>query len=248
MKKFVKTSTLCIIMALFAALLCAPIQAAETASTQHIVGNGAVGEGVGKQTTLVDFANSELDGFGPFTGSETLTFGSSGVWGTNVLKTFLASPESEMGIQKTFSDASVLKNASSLSVQTVVSKKDVAYRVTLRFSGTDKNGAPVTWEAHVNASTNHWQTITFDIAAFTKLIDTNAPVTLTLSGSANNEDSTGASWMIKSIYTNTAQNFPEIVLPIAAAVCGLVLGFVLFFVIYRSKLNKSRRPRWEEER
>jgi hypothetical protein len=238
MKRFVKASTLCIIMALIAALLCAPIQA----STQHIVGNGAVGEGVGKQTTLVDFANSELDGFGPLAGTETLTFVASNAWGTNVLKTFLSSPEAEMGIVKTFDDASILQDVSTLSVQLVAQTQ--SYIVTLRLSGVDKNGSAVTWEAHVNASTKEWQTITFDVAAFASLIDTSAPVTITLL--ASSENGAGAGWMVKSLYVSAPQNFPEIVLPIAAAVCGLALGFALFFVIHRSKLNKNRRPRWEE--
>jgi hypothetical protein len=245
MKRFVKASTLCIIMALIAALLCAPIQAAETASTQHIVGNGAIGEGVGKQTTLIDFANSDLDGFGPFSGSETLNFGSSAVWGTNVLKTHLSSPESEMGITKTFSNSSVFNNASSLSVQLVA--QTGSYAITLRLAGTDKNGTAVAWEAVVHVGTKEWQTVTFDIAAFASLIDANAPVTLTLLGAANNEENAGDSWMMKSIYISTPETFPEYVLPIAAAVCGLVIGFAAFFIIHRSIINKNRRPRWEEE-
>lgn len=245
MKRFVKASTLCLIMALIAALLCAPIQALDTAPAQNITGNGAIGDGVGKQTTLVDFANSELDSFGPVAGTESLNFGSSAVWGTNVLKTFLSSPESEAGITKTFADAAILKDASSLSVQLVAQTN--SYAITLRLAGTDKNGSAVTWEATVNVGTKEWQTITFDIAAFASLIDTSAPVTITLLGAADAEEGTGAPWMMKSLYICTPQTFPELVLPIAAAVCGLVIGFALFFVIHRSKLNKNRRPRWEEE-
>lgn len=245
MKRFVKAPALCIVMALIIALLCAPIQALGNPSPTYIAGNGSIGEGVGKQTTLVDFADADLDGFAPFAGSESLNFGSSAAWGTNVLKTHLASPESEMGIQKTFSDASVLKDASSLSVQLVAQTN--SHVVTLRLTGVDQNGGAVTWEARVNVKTNEWQTVTFDIAAFASLIDKNAPLTITLLGSADSEDSTGASWMIKSLYVCTPQTFPEIVLPIAAAVCGLALGFTLFFVIYRSTSKKNRRPRWEEE-
>lgn len=244
MKRFVKITALCMILTVVVALLCAPAGALGTTSAKEIVGRGAVGEGVGKQTIVVDFANSSLDGFASFSGSETLTVGASAVWGTNVLKTHLASPDGVAGIQKTFADASVFAGASSLSVQLVAQTN--SYTVTLRLSGTDKNGSPVTWEASTTASTNHWQTITFDIAAFTAQIDTAAPTTLALLASATTQESTGADWMIKSLYVCAPQTIPEYVLPLASAICGFVVGFSIFFVIYRTTCKKNRRPRWEE--
>lgn len=243
MKRFVKTSTLCLVMTLVVALFCVPAQALGNASTQYIVGNSSIGEGIGKQTTLVDFANSELCGFAPFAGTETLTFGSSAAWGTNVLKTHLASPGSELGMQKKLTDASLLANASTLSVQLVAQAN--SYTVTLRLSGVDKNGAPLTWEAHTTATTNHWQTVTFDISSFASLVDTNQAVSVTLLASALTDEETGADWMVKSLYVCSPDTFPEYVLPVAFAACGFMLGFTLFFVIYRSTCKKNRRPREE---
>ncbi len=244
MKRFVKTATLCIVMTLAAALFCAPVQALGTAPIHHIVGNGSVGEGVGKQTTVVDFADSDLCGFAPFAGTETLTFGSSAAWGTNVLKTHLASPQSEAGIQKTFSDAALFGSASTLSVQLVAQAN--RYLVTVRLSGLDKNGAPLTWEAHTTATTNHWQTITFDISSFTSRIDTDTPVSVTLIASAVDEESIGADWMIKSLYVCSPEALPEYLLPTVAAAGGLLFGFTLFFVIYRSTCKKNRRRSGED--
>lgn len=247
MKRFVKTATLYIVMALVAVLFCAPVQAIGTTSNaQHIVGYGSVGEGVGKQTTIVDFANANLDGFFPFAGTESLNFGTSDAWKTTVLKMNLASPNDKMGIQKDFSDASILKDASTLSVQLIAQAQ--SYVITLRLSGVDNHGAPLTWEAHTTATTNHWQTVTFDISSFTTLVHSDAPVSITLLASADNEDAIGATWMIKSLYVNTHQPLPEFLLPTASAACGFVVGFTLFFVIYRTTCNKNRRLRRGEER
>ena len=245
MKRFVKLSSLCIVAVLIVALLGIPAAALGAPTAKHIVGNGAVGEGVGKQTTLIDFSASDLGGFAPSAANETLTFGASAVWGTNVLKTRLSSPTSETGIQKTYSAASVLAGDTTLSVQQVAQAN--AYTLTLRLSGVDKNGSPLTLEANVAATTNQWQTVTFDISSFTFLVDVDAPLTLALLASADEETSIGAEWMVKSIYTNAPQAMPELVLPVAAAACGFAVGFALFFVIYRTTSKKNRRPRWEEQ-
>ena len=246
MKRFAKTTALCLALTLLVALLCAPVQALGVAPTKTIVGTGSVGEGVGKQTTVVDFAGSDLCGFTPVAGTETLYFGSSTVWGTNVLKTHLASPNNEMGIQKTMSDASILKDADTLSVQMVAQAS--SYLVTLRLSGIDKNGSPLSLESHIPVATNHWQTVTFDISAFADLVNTGAPVTVTLLACAQNEESIGVDWMIKSMYICTPETLPEYIIPLAAVACGFLLGFTLFFVIYRTTCKKNRRPRWEEAR
>ena len=244
MKRFLKILTVCTLVAMLTAMLCAPVAALGNPTAKHIVGNGAVGEGAGKQTALIDFSASDLGGFAPFAGSETLTFGASAVWGTNVLKTRLSSPGVETGIQKSYTDASVLAGATTLSVQQVAQAN--AYTLTLRLSGVDKNGSPLTWEANVAATTNQWQTITFDISPFVSLVNENAPLTMALLAAADTETSVGAEWMVKSIYTNAPQAIPESLLPIAAAACGFAVGFALFFVIYRTTCKKNRRPRREE--
>ena len=246
MKRFAKTAALCLALTLIVALLCAPVQALDTPPTKSIVGSGSIGEGVGKQTTVVDFSNSNLNGFVPFAGTESLTFINSVGWQTNVLKTHLGSPDSESGIQKTFSDASVLKDASTLSVQLVAQAR--SYVVTLRLAGVDNHGAPLTWEAQVPVATNHWKTITFDISAFVALVHAGAPVSITILASAQNEEDIGVDWMIKSLYVSTQKTLPEFLLPTASAACGFAVGFTLFFVIYRTTCKKNRRPRHGEER
>ena len=244
MKRFVKLAALCMVITLLSLSVFSTLLTVQ-ASTSFMVGNGDIGEGVGKQTTLVDFANSDLDGFAPYSGTESLSLGSSAVWGTDVLKTKLSSPENEEGITKTFADASILTDASTLSIQQVA--QTTAYAVTLRLLGTDKDGAPLAYVAHVNATSNEWQTITFDIATFSSLIDTTAPLSITVLGSAQNEENAGASWMIKSLYICTPETFPEIIIPLVAAICGLTIGVILLVVIYRTVCKKNRRPRWEEE-
>ena len=246
MKRFAKISTVCILMTLVAVLLAAPAQALGNTPTKTIVGYGSVGEGIGKQTTVVDFANEALGGFAPFSGNESLAFGNSTSWQASVLKTHLAAPGTEAGIKKTFSDASVFKKTNTLSVEVIAQAS--SYLVTLRLSGVDQNGSPLTFEARMNATTNHWQTITFDISDFVDLIDTNAPVSITLLASANSEESVGAEWMIKSIYLNTPEAFPEYLISTLCAVGGFAIGFVFFFMIYRSTCKKNRRPRPGEER
>lgn len=244
MKRFVKISSLCMVVALIAAMLCAPVSALGNTASRQIVGYGSVGDGIGKHTTVIDFAGSDLGGFSSFAETEVLTFGTSAVWGTNVLKTRLSSPLGETGIQKTFSDASVLSGATTLSVQQVAQAS--AYTLTLRLSGIDKSNAPLMLEATVSATTNQWQTVTFDISPFVALMNENAPVTLALLASADAQASTGAEWMVKSVYVSAPQAVPEVLLPIAAAACGFAVGFALFFVIYRTTCSKNRRPRWEE--
>ena len=104
------------------------------------------------------------------------------------------------------------------------------------------------WEASTKATTNHWQTITFDVSSFVSLVDIDAPVTLSLMAASESEASIGADWMIKSIYASTPQTIPEFVLPLAAVCCGFVFGFAFFFMIYRTTCKKNKRPFWEEER
>lgn len=245
MKRFVKVAALCLALTCLVSLFFAPVQAADATPTKNIVGNGTVGEGVGKQTTVVDFADTGLDGFAALS-TESVTIGHSESWQTSVLKINLASAGTKTGVQKTFGDAAFLADASTLSLHMVAQAS--SYTVTLHLLGVDKNGAPIVLEAQATVTTNEWQTVTFDVSSFAALVDTAAPVTVTLTTSAKDAVSSGANWMIKSIYVGTLQSFPELVLPIAAAACGLVLGFFLFFIIYRATCKRNRRPHWEEVR
>ena len=246
MKRFVKSTAVCLVMTLLCVCLLCTTVLADT-QKQTIVGYGYAGEGIGKPTTVVDFANTNLDGFFPYDGTEPLNFETSVALATRVLKTPLAGEGTEKGITKTFADASILNNVSTISIHTVVNKKDITYRVTLRLSGVDKNGAPLAFDAHVDSTTNEWQTLTFDVSAFAELVDTDAPVTLTILACSIGEEIANTDWMIKSIYTSTPETFPEEVLPIASAVGGFVIGFVFFFMIYRTTCKRKKRiPLFEE--
>lgn len=239
MKRFVKISSLCIVITLIITMLCAPVSAIGNTASKQIVGHGSVSDGIGKHTTVIDFASSDLGGFVPFAGTEPLNFGASAVWGTNVLKAPLSSSQNGVGIKKTFADASAFAGATTLSVQQVAQAS--AYTLTLHLSGIDKNNAPLTFVATVAATTNQWQTVTFDISPFLSLVNENAPLTLSIVAATDVGANSGAEWMVKSIYVCTPQTVPEILLPIAAAVCGFAVGFAIFFVIYRTTCNKKRR-------
>lgn len=247
MKRFAKTVALCIVLSLVVALFCVPAQALGTPTdTKTIVGSGSVGAGTGKQTTLVDFTASDLCGFDAIGNTAEPTFKSSAAWNANVLYTWINSAEAETGIYGTLATASVLQNASTLSVRLLAQyTKTANYTVTLRLQGVDKTGAPLVLEATTLANSANWQTVTFDISAFVASANLESPCTVTVLTSSNAEAEEFVLW-VHSLYTSSVDAFPEFIIPVAAAACGLVLGFVLFFVIYRATCKQNRRPRWEE--
>ena len=247
MKRFAKTVALCIVLSLVVALFCVPAQALGTPTdTKTIVGSGSVGAGTGKQTTLVDFTASDLCGFDAIGNTAEPTFKSSAAWNANVLYTWINSAEAETGICGTLATASVLQDASTLSVRLLAQyTKTANYTVTLRLQGVDKTGAPLVLEATTLANSANWQTVTFDISAFVASANLESPCTVTVLTSSNAEAEEFVLW-VHSLYTSSVDAFPEFIIPVAAAACGFVLGFVLFFVIYRATCKQNRRPRWEE--
>ena len=250
MKRFVKTAALCIVMTLLVgALFCIPTQALDTPSdSQTIVSSGSVGTGTGKQTTLVDFTTSDLCGFVALGNTAEPTFSPSSAWNANVLYTWINSAEAETGIRGTIAKASSLQGMSTLSVRLLAQyTKTTTYQATLRLEGVDKFGAPLTLEAVTLVSSASWQTITFDIAAFVEAVNPEEPCTVTVLTSSDAENEEFVLW-VHSLYTSSLETYPEFLIPTAAAACGFIFGFALFFVIYRATCKKNRRPRWEEER
>ena len=247
MKRFAKMTALCLTLTLLAALFCAPAQALGASFQSHnIVSNASVGEGSGKQTTLVDFTTSDLGVFGTLGNIAAPTFAQSGAWGSPVLYTWLDSAEAETGIRGTLPATSQLANADTLSIQLLAQyTKSTNYKVTLQLSGTDKNGAPLTLEASTTASAANWQTVTFDVSAFVSLADPDAPCTVTVLTSTDAAESEQFVLWVRSLYTSRLEAFPEIVIPVACAAVGFLLGFALFFVIYRATCKQNRRPRRE---
>ena len=245
MKRIVKLAALCVVMTLLAtALFCIPAQAIES---RTLVGNASVGEGVGKQTTLVDFTTSDLSGFDAIGNTAAPTFVSSNHWGKNVLYTWMDSSNAETGIRGTVAQTSLLQNASTLSVHLLAQyKKTDTYTATLRLETLDKTGAPLILEAATAVSAANWQTVTFEISSFLELANPEAPCTITLLTKSNNENESFVLW-VHSIYTGTPDARPEFLIPTIAAAGGFLFGFGIFFVIYRATCKKNRRPRWEEE-
>ena len=246
MKRFVKTTALCMCLTLLAALFCAPVGALGTAQEQSIVSTGAVGDGVGKQTALVDFTASDLCGFETLGNISAPTFMQSGAWGSPVLYAWVDSSEPQTGIRGTIESASLLCD-DTLSVQLLAQyTKTASYGITLILEGTDKNGAPLSLAASTTASAASWQTVTFDISAFVAEADSNAPCTVTILTSSDAADSEQFVLWVRSIYTSTLQANPEFIIPIAAAAVGFLFGFAFFYVIYRTTCKKNRRFYREE--
>ncbi len=247
MKRFAKTIALCMTMVLVAALLCTSAAALGTVQEKNIVSTGSVGEGTGKQTTLVDFTASYLCGFATLGNIATPTFTQSGAWGSPVLYAWVDSAEAETGIRGTLESASLLQGADTLSIQLLAQyTKTANYKVTLRLEGTDKNGAPLTLEASTTASSANWQTVTFDVSAFVAEANPDAPCTVTFLTSSDAAESEQFVLWVRSLYTSQLEAWPELLVPVAAAACGFLLGFALFYVIYRATCKKNRRPRREE--
>ena len=247
MKRFVKMTALCILMTLLVAALCIPTQAiGDPTNGQTVISSGSVGQGTGKQTTLVNFTASDLCGFEAIGNTSDPTFKSSAAWNSNVLYTWVNSAEAETGIRGTLSNPSILQGASTLSVQLLAQyTKTTTYQATLRIEGVDKAGAPLVLVATTSASSASWQTVTFDISAFVENANLEAPCTLTVLTSSQAEEEEFVLW-VHSIYTSSMEAYPEYLLPVAAAACGFIVGFALFFVIYRATCKRNRRPRWEE--
>jgi hypothetical protein len=246
MKRFVKLAALCIAITLLAAtVFCIPAQAMES---RTLVGNGSVGEGVGKQTTLVDFTASDLSGFDAVGNTAAPTFANSNRWNANVLYTWMDSSNAETGICGTIAKTSLLQNASTLSVHLLAQyKKTEAYTATLRLESLDKTGAPLVMEAATAVSPASWQTVTFEISSFLELANPDAPCKITLLTSSNNESEQFVLW-VHSIYTSTPETQPEFLIPVIAAAGGFLFGFAFFFVIYRATCKKNRHSRRQEAR
>ena len=244
MKKIAKLIALCMMLALVASLLIAPAGAIGTAQQKHIIATGSVGEGSGKQTTLVDFTASDLCGFEALGTIAAPSFVQSGAWGTPVLYAWIDSAQPETGICGRIETASLLNGADTLSIQLLAQYTKVAnYGVTLILEGIDKSGTPLSFEAATTASSANWQTVTFDVSAFTEAADPDAPCTIKVLTSSNAEETEQLVLWVHSLYTSNLKSYPEFILPVAAAVVGFIFGFTLFFIIYRATCKKKRHHR-----
>ena len=243
MKKFAKLIALCMVMTLFcAALFSIPAQALAS-NSKTIVSTGSVSTGVGTQTTLVDFSTSNLYGFEALGNTSTPAFTYSETWKTSVLSVRINSAEEKTGIQGSLSNTSLLQDQSTLSVRLLAQyAKTTNYTLTLVLEGTDKSGAPLTLTADVVVPATYWQTVTFDISAFTSSANLAAPCTVTLLTSSESESEEFVLW-VHSISTNTLSSQPEFLMPAAIAGGGILVGFAFFFVIYCATYKKNKRRR-----
>ena len=246
MKKIAKLIAMCIVITLVVALFCLPAQAAESTEGKTIISSGSVGVGTGNQAMLVDFTTSDLCGFSPIGNVTEPSFVHSNNWNANILHMRINSAEAETGIRGTLAKTALLNGASSLSVRILAQySKTTTHNVTLRLEGLDNTGTPLILEAVAPVPVETWQTVTFDISAFVASANTETPCTITVLTSSNTEGEE-LSLYIHSLYVSSLEFFPEFIIPAVAAVGGLIVGFTLFFVIYRATCKKNRRPRWEE--
>ena len=245
MKKFAKLIALCLVMSLISfSLFSLSAQAQENTNSKKIVSTGAVGTGVGEATTLVDFSTTSLYDFGALGNTSEPTFRTSATWNSNVLYVWINSAEAETGIRGTLPNASGMKGASTLSVKMLAQyTKTTTYKATLRLEGVDKNGAPLSLESTASASSANWQTVTFDIAAFAESANLDAPCTITVLTSSDKDAEEFVLW-VHSIYANALSSQPEFLMPTVIAGGSFLIGFLFFFVIYRTTCKKNRRPRW----
>ena len=244
MKRIAKLIALCMVMTLLcAALFSLPAQALATAEPKTVVSSGSVSTGVGTQTTLVNFTNSNLYGFEALGNTTSPAFTYSETWKTNVLSARINSAEGETGIRGNLPDTSLLQDKSTLSVRLLAQyAKTTNYTLTLVLEGTDKSGAPLTLTADVVVPATYWQTVTFDISAFTSSANLAAPCTVSILTSSDAESEEFVLW-VHSIYANTLETSYEMLMPAAIAGGGMLVGFAFFFVIYCATCKKNKRRR-----
>lgn len=241
MKRFAKIILVMTLLTVCLFCMTVPAQA------QTIAGNGSVSNGIGKQTTLVDFSNGDLCGFSAIGNTDAPAFGYSESWKATVLKAPLDAKADKTGIRGNLASTSMLAGATSLSVELLAQYTGVeSYCATLILESVDKNGAPILWQGDAVATAGHWLTVSFEISSFLSVADPEAPCSVTVLTSANVSENKHFTLFVKSLYINTPEVFPDFVLPVAAAACGFVFGFTFFFVIYRATCKRNRRPRWEE--
>ena len=243
MKKTAKLIALCMVMTLLCvALFSIPAQALAN-NQKTIVSTGSVSTGVGTQTTLVDFSTSNLYGFEALGNTTAPAFTYSETWKTNVLSTRINSAQEETGIQGSLTDTSLLQNKSTLSVRLLAQyAKTTNYTLTLVLEGTDKSGAPLTLTADVVVPATYWQTVTFDISAFTSSANLAAPCKISVLTSSQAEAEEFVLW-VHSIYANSLETSSHALIPAAIAGGGILVGFAFFFVIYCATCKKNKRRR-----
>ena len=243
MKKFAKLIALCMVMTLLcAALLSIPAQALEN-NSKTVVSTGSVSTGIGTQTTLVDFSTSNLHGFEVLGNTAAPNFTFSETWKTSVLSARINSAEEETGIRGNLEDTSLLQGKSTLSIRLLAQyAKTTNYTLTLVLSGTDKSGAPLTLTADVVVPATYWQTVTFDISAFTSSANLAAPCTVTVLTSSEAESEEFVLW-VHSIYASAPETSSQMLIPVAIAGGGILIGFAFFFVIYCATCKKNKRRR-----
>ena len=241
MKKTIKTT----LIALVLAILCAcTLSSFAPAGGNYLAEVGSIGTGVGESTTLVDFSSGDLCGFEALGNVTALTFERSSAWNAPVLYTWLDSANEETGIRGTL-DTARMQNASTLSVSLLAQYKNAgsSYQITLRLEGISKAGTPLVLEAHANPATGNWQTVTFPIAEYLREANPDAPTTVTLLTDSSATTTEQFVLWVHSFSINTPTAQPEWILPVASATLGFVVGFSLFYIIYRATCSKKRQNR-----
>lgn len=220
------------------------VEALKTTRTV-LSGTGSVGEGTGKETSLFDFTTGTLHGFSAVGGSalsqnENPLSCQSSAYGTPVLYTWLNTAKCENGVRKILSDGTALQDATAISVQTLAQYGQASTqdcRLTLRLQGVDKNGRTIWLEATATAQAHTWQSVNFNIAAFTTAADLSRPVVVTLLVDSDQAAEDGAPenfglW-IRSISVHRPKNNYTLFFIILFSVLGIAVGSLVFLYFYR---------------
>ena len=212
----------------------------------HLSGNGGTGYGVGKQEMLFDFSDGKTFDFISIGGVGAPQIRDSDAWKKPVLYTWLNPQEGLNGIRALMEDGQALSNASAITFRFLAQYKEIAAescKLTLCLMGADVNGATVTYEADASFRAKKWQTLTFDVSDFTARADLSRPCSISVLCEPSVECNENFVLFFKDISAFYPQDNGGIFLPvILLTLAGILIGFLLIFIMYR-RVRIFRRRR-----
>lgn len=219
------------------------------AETRTLVkGTANIGTTGLQEKPWIDFSDGSLHGFtgaGSLTAPESRT---SAAWGSPVLYTWVDPARyTDGGVRKILRGNEIPKGATALSVQLLTQiPATESCRVHLQLDGVSAEGRHLTYENSVELSGGKWQTLTFGISAFAAEVDLSQPCVMTLTTEPLSETSEEYVLWIRGINVRYPVRDVAGVWAIGIVLGGLVIGFLIVFLIWRvtaANPNKRRRAK-----